>query len=403
MVEYMTQQKMDTSLLFALASVAGSRITKDLESLCGFSIFLVQLALQFSGCLFFTISLNLQLVVIHEFSGRKFEKFYITGSAAIAIILTVPPYATGKFGWDPLEGCCWYSLKSSKEDKLIWEITTQMIWTALTAIGEFVNSAYVIIWMWKYNQCVRYITQPSSKNSSEDDQSNQTPFHFIDYKKIFIRISLYPLVSCFINLLSTFASVFSTINNGYHNQTDYHILLLSDCLYGGRPLVYAILAASDPAFIRGSKSLLNHLLSRHRSGQSPKPVLCASETKLSPPELSPSPMANDPPISSDNVSDTMIRIEVSTITHHNRSLSASESKIEHVFNDPSEFDMGMEFGVVKSNTTTTTQGRGSACLFRGSDQEKQEEDAFLEAGVITIYQVLRKYEQHITFCPGKGG
>ncbi|THU79846.1 hypothetical protein K435DRAFT_810375 [Dendrothele bispora CBS 962.96] len=145
------------------------------------------------GCLFFTISLNLQLVVIHEFSGRKFEKFYITGSAAIAIILTVPPYATGKFGWDPLEGCCWYSLKSSKEDKLIWEITTQMIWTALTAFGEFINSAYVIM-----------------------DMEIQ------HYKKIFIRI----------------------LNNGYHNHT--YVLFLALCddieydLCFGRATVYMV-------------------------------------------------------------------------------------------------------------------------------------------------------------------
>ncbi|THU95965.1 hypothetical protein K435DRAFT_859049 [Dendrothele bispora CBS 962.96] len=335
------------NFIFAIASVASSRLPQSSETLCGFSVFVLQIALQFSGSLFFTISLNLQLVVIHGFSGQKFEKFYIAGSAAIAIILNVPPYATGKFGWDPMEGNCWYTLDSSKEDKLVWQIATQMIWTALTAFGEIINSACVIIWMWRYNRRVRHVTQQlSSKNSSESDQSDhvhetnsQRSFTPINYKGIFVRISRYPLASCFVNLLSIFTALHSTMINDYGSQTDYNILLLSDFLYGGRPVVYATLAALDPAFIRGFKTLLDHLLSRNRSDQDPRSGLSDSEIKPRPLGFKLTPMANDVPESNHNVFalDTMAQIE-SKIIHHNRSSPVSENKTKRAPDD--EFSKG---------------------------------------------------------------
>ncbi|KAF9259999.1 hypothetical protein L218DRAFT_622199, partial [Marasmius fiardii PR-910] len=37
---------------------------------------------------------------------------------------------------------------------------------------------------------------------------------------------------------------------------DYNVLLLSDFLYGGRAIVYGLLAATDPALIRGIKTLV---------------------------------------------------------------------------------------------------------------------------------------------------
>ncbi|THU77372.1 hypothetical protein K435DRAFT_702562 [Dendrothele bispora CBS 962.96] len=137
-------------MIFAIAGAVAGQLKNDTGFLCGFSIFVLQLTLQFSSFLVFSIALNLQLVIVHNFRGQKLERIYITASAVMAAILTVPPYAAGMYGWDQLEEQCWYSNPNAKTI-LIWQIVTQMIWTGLAAFGEIISSATVIIWMLKHD------------------------------------------------------------------------------------------------------------------------------------------------------------------------------------------------------------------------------------------------------------
>ncbi|THU95966.1 hypothetical protein K435DRAFT_966199 [Dendrothele bispora CBS 962.96] len=260
------------NMVFAIASAVGGQLTESAGFLCGFSIFVLQLMLQFSSFLLFSIALNLQLVVVHNFRGQQLEKFYIAVSATMAIILAVPPYATGI--WDPLENDCWYSNDNPKT-RLTWQISTQMLWTALTALGEIIASGVVIIWMLRHNSHMRQTfaftsTFSGTSSSSSQNKINDTTPHVIrsvDYRRIVLRIALYPLASCFVNLLSIFTALHSTVAGGIHNSTDYNILLLSDFLYGGRAIVYALLAASDPAFIRGAQVFIKHVLGKWRTRQ----------------------------------------------------------------------------------------------------------------------------------------
>lgn len=39
-----------------------------------------------------------RLVLVHRINGQVMEKYYIVGSIAAALALTVPPYATGVYG-----------------------------------------------------------------------------------------------------------------------------------------------------------------------------------------------------------------------------------------------------------------------------------------------------------------
>ncbi|THU96007.1 hypothetical protein K435DRAFT_797696 [Dendrothele bispora CBS 962.96] len=236
------------NMVFAIASAVGGQLT-EAGFLCGFSIFVLQLMLQFSSFLLFSIALNLQLVIVHNFHGQQLEKVYIIVSAAMAIILAVPPYASGMYGWDPLESDCWYS-NDDPRTRLIWQISTQMLWTALTALGEIIASGTVMIWMLRHNSHMRQTfaftsTFSGTSSSSSQGMSDTAPHavRSVDYRRIVLRIALH-----------------STVAGGIHNSTDYNILLLSDFLYGGRAIVYALLAASDPAFIRGTRVLFKHVL-----------------------------------------------------------------------------------------------------------------------------------------------
>ncbi|KAJ3732725.1 hypothetical protein DFJ43DRAFT_1072590 [Lentinula guzmanii] len=248
------------NMIFGIASAVGGTMTHG-GFLCGFSIFVLQWTLQISSFLLFSIALNLQLVVVNGFNGQNMEKFYIIVSFVFATVLTVPPYAANQYGWDPLEQDCWYK-NDNLGQRLAWQISTQMAWTAITALGEIIASTSVMLFMVKHHVRTRRVflsTQSISRSSSNSPQV----IHANSYKRIILRIALYPLASCFVNLLSIFTALHSTIADGIHNQTDYNILLLSDFLYGGRAIVYALLAASDPALIRGVKTLYRVIRGTH--------------------------------------------------------------------------------------------------------------------------------------------
>ncbi|KAJ3739087.1 hypothetical protein DFH05DRAFT_1407764 [Lentinula detonsa] len=241
------------NMIFGIASAVGGTMTHG-GFLCGFSIFVLQWTLQISSFLLFSIALNLQLVVVNGFNGQNLEKFYIIVSLVFATVLTVPPYAANQYGWDPLEQDCWYK-NDNLGQRLAWQISTQMAWTAITALGEIIASTSVMLFMVKHHVRTRRVflsTQSISRSSSNSPQV----IHANSYKRIILRIALYPLASCFVNLLSIFTALHSTIADGIHNQTDYNILLLSDFLYGGRAIVYALLAASDPVSTEYDQSRL---------------------------------------------------------------------------------------------------------------------------------------------------
>ncbi|KAF4593611.1 hypothetical protein EYR40_008399 [Pleurotus pulmonarius] len=243
------------NMIFGIASAVGGTETGP-GFICGFSIFILQLTLQFSSCLLFFIALNLQLVVVHGWNGQQMEKYYLMVSAFISVALTVPPYAAHQYGWDPLERVCWYT-NDDKHERVIWQMTTQMGWTAFTVIGEVVCSAVVLIYMMRHNARSRRVFVPVQTIS--DTSSSPAVLHANRHRHIIFRIALYPVASCCVNLLSVVTALHSTLSGGIHDRTDYNILLLSDILYGGRAIVYALLAITDPALVRGMRALYSYL------------------------------------------------------------------------------------------------------------------------------------------------
>jgi len=142
-----------------------------------------------------------------------------------------------------------------------------MAWTAITAFGEIVASVSVTVFMLKHRVRTRqaFTTQTISPTSPS---APPQAMYANSYKRIIIRIALYPLASCIFNLLSIFTALHSTIADGIHNKNDYNILLLSDFLYGARPISYALLAASDPALVRGVRTLYHVFRGSHLSESS---------------------------------------------------------------------------------------------------------------------------------------
>ncbi|KAK7030181.1 hypothetical protein R3P38DRAFT_3266949 [Favolaschia claudopus] len=249
------------NMLFGTASAVGGTRTGP-SFLCGFSIFILQLTLQFSGFLLFCVALNLQLVVVHGLNGQRLEKYYLIGSTLLALALVIPPYAAKQYGWDPLEQDCWYT-NDNRGQRIAWQVATQTAWTFLTVIGELVCSTIVLIFLFRHDIRLRKVFTLTTASMSHSSRLSSTAPQIIKatrYKSVILRVALYPAFSCVVNLLSIATVLHSTIANGIHNDTDYNVLLLSDFLYGGRAIVYGLLAASDPALIRGASTLMRAIL-----------------------------------------------------------------------------------------------------------------------------------------------
>ncbi|KAF7326829.1 hypothetical protein MSAN_02495200 [Mycena sanguinolenta] len=239
-----------------------------------------RLTLQFSGFMLFSIALNLQLVVVHGKNGQQLEKYYLIGSTLLAFALVIPPYAAHEYGWDPLEQDCWYT-NDDRSQRIAWQVGTQTAWTFLTVIGELICSTKVLIFLFRHDvshpivkipvfttqtkkqlrlRKVFTLTTGSMSHASRVSSTAPQVIKATRYKSVILRVALYPAFSCVVNLLSIATVLHSTIANGIHNITDYNVLLLSDFLYGGRAIVYGLLAASDPALIRGVTTLVRAIL-----------------------------------------------------------------------------------------------------------------------------------------------
>ncbi|KAJ7582057.1 hypothetical protein C8J56DRAFT_243398 [Mycena floridula] len=247
--------------VFGITNAIGGKFTGPTWA-CGFTIFLLQLTLEMSSFLLFSIALNLQLVVVHQVNGQKMEKFYIFGSILIALCLTVPPYAAKQYGWDPLVQDCWYSNDNQKE-RLAWQIGTQLFWTLLTVAGEVITACTVVIYMiqhqWRSRRHIQTGTGSRTRSRSGSVvAANNRVAHANVYKGIIFRIVLYPFASALINLTSVACVIHATQQDGVHNWTGYHVLLVSDFVYGGRAVVYALLAATDPALVRALRAFVQH-------------------------------------------------------------------------------------------------------------------------------------------------
>ncbi|KAJ6486266.1 hypothetical protein DFH09DRAFT_390112 [Mycena vulgaris] len=227
---------------------------------CGFTIFLLQFTLEMSSFLLFSIALNLQLVVIHQINGQKMEKFYVFGSIIISLCLTVPPYAAKQYGWNPLAQDCWYSSENQKE-RLAWQIGTQLFWTLLTVAGEVSTASAVIIYIVRHQLRNRKYLATGTGSRMRPRSGSAVPVNnrVVDatvYRSVIFRIAIYPVVSAVINLTSVACVIHITQEDGVHNWTGYSVLLVSDFVYGGRAVLYALLAATDPGLVRAVRAFI---------------------------------------------------------------------------------------------------------------------------------------------------
>ncbi|KAJ6462193.1 hypothetical protein C8R45DRAFT_1220636 [Mycena sanguinolenta] len=219
---------------------------------CALLSFLSNLTALFSAGMFFSIAINLPLVLVFNVNGRRMEKYYVGGITLIVLISNVAPYASGNLGWDDVNKTCWYHNKDPSL-MLRWLIGTQSVWILLASLGEV--TAFIII----VGYLVLYKLVPENPPSSYDSTASHKPGSTIlRFRNIILRIGLYPLASCIFNISTTVIGLYLFQNHKLQQgepQPNWRLNLAGLAMNACRPLIYGLLAATDPAFIRALHAL----------------------------------------------------------------------------------------------------------------------------------------------------
>ncbi|KAJ7621818.1 hypothetical protein B0H17DRAFT_1219299 [Mycena rosella] len=214
---------------------------------CGPNTFLSMLLTMFAACMGFCMALNLQLVLIHGVNGNSMEKYYIIYSCFFSLACNIPPFVVGEYGWTGPSGHCWQRNPSLPVPvQLAWLIGTQSFWLLLMSAGELFSFLKTFNYMMRQELKFRRLKRdmPSDTSPNSGQVIRQAPI--VKYRSTILRIGLYPLISCFFSIMSTVLSVFAT-HRGSPNEKLVPLLRLLVFIF--RPVVYVLLASTDPGFL----------------------------------------------------------------------------------------------------------------------------------------------------------
>ncbi|KAJ7833177.1 hypothetical protein B0H13DRAFT_2678968 [Mycena leptocephala] len=245
-------------LAFGIILAAGT-VTGHSGWRCELQSFVTNLSLMVSAGMFFCMALNLQLVLAHGVNGQNMEKYYILGTTLVCLICNVTPYAAGKLG-RAVDGTCWYSSTEPAEISR-WLIGTQTFWILLASVGEVSAFGIILGYLIVHKLNGRYPradTQPSATHTS--GTSRRAGPTILKFWKIIIRIGETPPISqggarciiyaCLLNISTAVLDLRSE-----KSDLSWPLVLTDLAIYAGRPLIYGLLAATDPSFTRAMRAL----------------------------------------------------------------------------------------------------------------------------------------------------
>ncbi|KAF7367966.1 hypothetical protein MSAN_00861800 [Mycena sanguinolenta] len=264
----------DVSLGFGLSFLFSALLSKETMP-CAFLTFSANLTQLFSAAMFFSMALNLQLVIVHKVNGQKMEKFYYLGAGILATGCSVTPLAAGVYGWNRHTQSCWLVTRTTTET-FRWSIATDSFWNPLMAAGEALAALVIIGFFISTKVCrlprVAQITlYPSFRYRAGTTAASvslagryRSGLPFVKYRYTIIRIGLYPLVSCITNFSTAFMDIYQLTH-----PVSWRLEVVAFTIYSSRLTVYSLLALTDPSFMRAAKNIWHHTR--------PSTILSASE------------------------------------------------------------------------------------------------------------------------------
>ncbi|KAF7291264.1 hypothetical protein MIND_01270200 [Mycena indigotica] len=270
---------------------------------CQFQAFFANGSLMYSAGMFFCVAINLPLVLAAKVNGQRMEKFYVLGVTTVCLACNVTPFAAGRFGLNPANFTCWY-VDAPGPQLFRWMLGTQTVPLLLTSTGEVISFVVILVYLVGYELETRSFRHrirgpeimpmslhPTSTfptlelnldthNESKPDTSThaqmtererqRTRSAIRVFRSIVLRIGLYPLSSCLLNI-STSVIDWHLASDPQRTEVNWRVNLVDLAIYSSRPLIYGILAATDPAFIRAMSALYYDSLTSSDDPESPSP------------------------------------------------------------------------------------------------------------------------------------
>ncbi|KAJ6535618.1 hypothetical protein B0H19DRAFT_1271359 [Mycena capillaripes] len=220
---------------------------------CAFAAFFSLASLLFSACMYFCMALNLQLVLVHGVNGLKMEKYYVMGSSLLVAVCEITPLAAGQFG--PYGGVCWFS-NPDPVLQMRWLVGSQSFWILFMAFSELVCFVILASYMIHHRISFKRIWSDISAKmtASESQHVTYTVAPVLQFRGIILRITLYPLLSCALNFSNIILDL-CIAQRLSDTELTFRLSVLDICVVNGRPFLYAVLAATDPSFIRAVSAL----------------------------------------------------------------------------------------------------------------------------------------------------
>ncbi|KAJ7627441.1 hypothetical protein FB45DRAFT_1082802 [Roridomyces roridus] len=199
-----------------------------------------QFNLLVSTSIFFCVALNLMLVLVYNVNGRMMEKYYIMGSLVLSGTCFGSAYASGHLGLNTKNHICWYNNENQNET-LRWVIGTQMFWMLLLSAAEFGMFLVVVAFLLPFIRHSREALHGFGITDAEQhpiDDCHAARNHLADWQVAPTRV--YPLVSCVMNIIGSVLAVWQL-------KEQAEPVPVSLLVYSMRPLVYSMIAATDPS------------------------------------------------------------------------------------------------------------------------------------------------------------
>ncbi|KAJ7138184.1 hypothetical protein C8R44DRAFT_868508 [Mycena epipterygia] len=209
-----------------------------------------------STCMFCCTALNLMLVLVHGVNGNKMEKFYVMGSLLLCGVCNGIPWAAGELGWFAASNNCWF-----RAPTLPWIVATQYFWTLLMSMVDVVSFFAVLIFMVQHHLRIQRlrtsticdISAPESGLPPIPTLALKPPI--VRYRGMILRIALYPLLSSFISITSCIFDLYVVQHTVVLTNSDLDLRILDTSIHSLRPILYAVLAATDPSFLCALRAL----------------------------------------------------------------------------------------------------------------------------------------------------
>ncbi|KAJ6452399.1 hypothetical protein C8R45DRAFT_1112965 [Mycena sanguinolenta] len=246
-----------SNFIFSITLVPMEMFTGGLipTAACTFIALAGKASLSFSACMYFCMALNLQLVLIHGVNGFMMEKYYVMGSSLLVGITAIVPLATGQFkGLD--NDLCWFS-NPDPVLKSRWLVGTQEFWILLMASSELVCFVILVSHMLRLRMSMKRVRSDISAEMTALQQVAYSAAPILQFRRIILRIALYPFLSSILNFSGASLDLYLAAKPLEDTELNFRVNAAGRCIFNARPLLYALLAATDPSFVRAIGALRN--------------------------------------------------------------------------------------------------------------------------------------------------